>query len=402
MKKIRAEDITLRGNAVSHVGDQRMETPFVLPEELFLPSKVIKKQGKTVFTLPNGVIEKSSERIQADCKHFGVCGACHYRHLPYEKSALLKRQLFEGSLQETGVEVPVNLTVAPNPLHYRNNARFHLHNKKLTQHTMLRHEEFVLEECFVMSESMWRTAHHLKYVVPPHVTDLEIRENAAGEQMVILTSKAEYLPEIKAHSVYRFDPTMKTMTHVAGEKELVHSLEVGEVSMDFAVGPESFFQVNTAVAGQLYEAIAEEMPDTGLVYDLYAGTGTIGITVAKIHPQLEVVSVERSAEMVRLGKTNAQKNGVENITFLEADIRHHRFTEKPEVIIVDPPRNGLAKDSLEHMMTLGAKKLVYVSCNPETFLRDMEVLKGAYTLTSVMVFDMMPYTSHMEVLGVFE
>jgi len=402
---LKVEDVTLRGNGITKTPDLTFETPFVLYGETYRPH-ILTSKGSRVFSLPEEIVTASPKRRVPDCKHFGTCGACHFRHLSYEESIALKADLLGEALQvvpgASKASADLLVVPAPNPLHYRNNARFYIQHGKLTQNKMLTHEKFVVEECPVVTDRTFRTAKTVLPMLPGEVTEIEIRENEAGEQMLILSAASTVqVPELPVSSCYLYDTQKKLFSHHSGAKTLRHTLHIEEIDFTFAMGPDSFFQVHSAMAELLYAAVARVVPMEGLLYDLYAGTGTMGIIMAKLFPKLTVISMERGREMVDIAKRNAVLNGVTNISFEEGDVREARFHQSPECLLVDPPRGGLASESLTHLCSLGAKTLVYVSCNPETFIRDAIAMSDAYTLDSVQLFDMTPFTSHMEVMGVF-
>lgn len=405
LDKLQVTSVNLRGNGLSEAEGVIFETPFVLQDEVYVPVIKSGKAGRA-YCLPQSILQAAPERIVPDCKHFGTCGACHFRHLSYADTLALKKRLFHAELAKmSGVEEALkglDIVAAPDPLYYRNVARFYVEKGTLTQNTMLTHEKFALKECFVVTKKTWDTAFALLPQLPESITEIEIRENEQGEQLIILSGTQE--PEINftSHSAYFFHTEEKTFTHLYGAPTLTHYLHIEELDFAFSMGPNSFFQVHTAMAELLYSAVAREVPEEGLLYDLYAGTGTMGIIMAKLFPKLRVMSMEKNAEMVEVARLNAKQNAVESITFMQGDVQTMQLRDRPDCIIVDPPRNGLEKQSLEHLLSLGASRIIYVSCNPETFLRDAEILQEAFALTKTTIFDMTPYTSHMEVLGVFE
>lgn len=414
-KSLKITGLTLQANGTGSLNGIDYEVPFTLPEEI-AEIQVISQKDNKALALPGRVIKPSPFRIKPDCKHFGTCGACHYRHVRYNKSIQIKEALFYTALQkiQAGIRkreaaeldlvmASISMEPAPDPKKYRNNVRFYTHEKKLMQHTMLTHENFEVRECFVVSDKTWESATTWKWKLPSSISEIEIRENEKGEQMCIVSgTNRDQVPLLPAESLYFYDTAKKTYTHVAGSKTLTHHLEISGRHFDFDIGPDSFFQVHTAMAEILYRHISKVVPQTGTLHDLFAGTGTIGIVLAKLYPKLKVTSVEINAEMVEMAKANAIKNEVKNITCKQDDVRTLKLKKAPDCILVDPPRNGLQADSLEHLLSLGSPSIVYVSCSPTTFLRDMQLMLTHYTLKHVKLFDMTPYTSHMELVGVFE
>lgn len=409
LPSLKVKALNLQCNGVAQNGGTRYEIPFTLPGEVLTPH-IVQKRGKTTFALPEKLSKRSADRIRPDCRHFGTCGGCHLRHVSYAASLLIKKKIFVDTLQSlnrNGVfdKIIDTLKIIPaqNPLHYRNTARFYRKDGILSQHAMLTHSSFEIEECLTISKNTWNLAQKVHAVLPESISEIEIKENEQGNTLCILSGTLSTpLPPLPAESTYLFDKEKRIYTHLSGEKTLTHILSINTQKFHFEMGPDSFFQVHSAMAELLYKTVAEQVPSHGLLYDLFAGTGTIGIIMAKMFPDLKVKSIEKKDEMVELSKKNALLNHVENIEFTAQDIFAYQITESPDCIIIDPPRNGLEKETAEHITTLGSKRIMYISCNPQTFLRDMQHILQRYKLMHITLFDMMPYTSHMEVLAVFD
>jgi tRNA/tmRNA/rRNA uracil-C5-methylase (TrmA/RlmC/RlmD family) len=236
---------------------------------------------------------------------------------------------------------------------------------------------------------------------PPHVSRIELRYNDHGDiMMIISTTDVSFQPELGLHSVYLYHPHTHQLRHISGALSLDVSMDVADETFRFAVGPTSFFQVHTAMASMLYGYLHEHAPMQGHILDLYSGTGTIGIILAKLGADRTVTSIEIEPDMTALAQHNATYHHVENITIQTGDVRTETFDSTPDCIIVDPPRTGLSKPSLEHLLSLESPQLLYVSCSPHSLLRDLTLILPAYRVTALQLFDMMPYTSHVETVVV--
>ncbi|MFN7160295.1 MAG: class I SAM-dependent RNA methyltransferase [Candidatus Gracilibacteria bacterium] len=406
---LKIRHLNLQTNGVAQNGGDHFEVPFTLQGEVCIP-KIVEKKGKTIFALPESITKRSLQRIPPDCMHFTRCGGCHLRHVEYEDSVRIKESVFKKALEKYNSEKKVqeaifslNIVAALNPFHYRNTARFYIEDGVLKQHEMLTHENFHMKECYTVSQKTFRKAKEILSLLPETIVELELKENSRGEHMCIISGTLlKELPKIPAESVYLYDREKKAFDHLQGVKTIMHSLHIKENTFQFEIGPDSFFQVNTKMAEELYTHISKYVYGRGVLYDLFAGTGTIGIIMAKIFPKLAVKSVEKNREMVEISQRNAVRNQVKNIEFHQNDVFKMQINEKSDSIIIDPPRKGMDKNALENLMSLQSSQIIYVSCSPATFLRDMEQMLPQYELKNVTLFDMIPYTSHIEVVGIFE
>lgn len=400
---LKTHHLSLEFAGESSNGGRLFSVPFTLPGETFSP-RVIRKTRGVHYALPDTFHKTAPARITPDCRHFGTCGACHLRMLSYDDTLFTKVEVFSRALKKAlGLTPLLSITPAPDALHYRNNARFYLRSGKLMQRTMLTHELFLVEECLTVKSRTFAFAQELAPKLPSSIDFLDIHENEAAELMVILGgSSKETLPEIPATSVFFYDTKTKEYTHLSGTTTLLHLFTFPTLpSLTFAQGPDAFFQITTSVAALAYQRIGDFLPARGKVFDLYSGTGTIGITMKKRFPELSVTCVELQDNMVEIAKANAERNGISDIEFFSQDVGHLTHMTTPDAVIIDPPRNGLSVEAQKVVTELSAPTLLYLSCSPRTFLRDAEILSSQYSFEHIELFDMMPYTAHMEVLGVF-
>jgi 23S rRNA (uracil1939-C5)-methyltransferase len=431
-----------------------MFVPNVIPgDQLRVALTAIKKnrlEGKA-----EEIVKPSDLRVEARCKHFDECGGCTWQNLSYENQLKFKEQQVIEALHHVGgfkaefcEEIVRPIIGCKDPWDYRNKMEFSFGTpSKEDQTPMLglhqpkqRYSVFDLEECHLPSPYVAEIVKKVRqFVLDEGLTvyhngrgkgllrNLLIREGKnTGELMVALVISEEAFNKFKDKFIALFEDDEKinslvkivkiqkrgvrtslTPTTLAGA-DVIHeelNLENGQ-TLRFEISPDAFFQPNTKQAEILYgQAIAlAELDGDEVVYDLYCGTGTIGMFCA--HASKEVYGIELNEQAVKNAKQNAKRNEIENIHFLAGDVGKvlgQTFESiggpppPPDVVIVDPPRAGLQGDAPLKVADLGAGKIVYVSCNPATLSRDLKTFtENGYQLQSVQPVDMFPQTYHIE------
>jgi 23S rRNA (uracil1939-C5)-methyltransferase len=391
------------------------------------------------------VLESSDLRVAPKCKHFEKCGGCVWQFLPYEEQLKFKEEQVRETLQHlggfSGDEVREILGCAK-PWHYRNKMEFSfgMEEEKVMLGLHLpkrRYDVFDLEECYLCAEVAaeivkkvrnWANEEGLVIFDNHHqdglLRNLIIREGKnTGELMVNLETSENSFPCVDSfRELFKDDeritsliwstvmqrrgtPTYREYTTLAGRGAIFEemNLPTGE-SLKFEIAPDAFFQPNTHQAEKLYAEALQAADLTGgeTVYDLYCGTGTIGLFCA--HQAARVVGIEINKNAILNARENAERNNIKNAEFFVGDtgkaLKEHALP-KPDVIIVDPPRAGLQGDTPEQVASLRAKRIVYVSCNPATLTRDLKTFtQNNYQLEYVQPVDMFPHTYHIENVAV--
>jgi 23S rRNA (uracil1939-C5)-methyltransferase len=397
------------------------------------------------------MIEKSPLRVPTFCKHFGNCGGCKWQDLEYTQQLVFKQKQVNDALQRIGkVELPEIDTILPSAetKFYRNKLEYTFSERRwLTKEEM--EDESIsmsnalgyhvprvfdkildIQECFLQAEPSNSIRNEIKEYAKEHalgffnVRDLKgylriitIRTTTRGEVMIILQVAEDREEDTKGllnHLIKKF-PQISSCFYVLNQKgnDTLHDLEpvlhhglpyITEVmeGLQFRIGPKSFYQTNANQAYELYKITRDFAGLTGneLVYDLYTGTGTIAQFVAK--DAHKVVGIEYVEMAIADAKINAELNGVNNCSFFAGDMKNvltADFVEqhgKPDVIITDPPRAGMHTDVIARMLEIGAEKIVYVSCNPATQARDLQLLDAIYEVKRVQPVDMFPHTHYVE------
>ena len=394
----------------------------------------------------------SSERIQPFCKHFGICGGCQWQMLPYEKQLEYKQDQVLQSLKRIGkLELPeirpilgsAQTTHYRNKLEYTFSSRRYLLREELAdplisalQNAAGFHARGIFDKvvdvdtCYLQDEptnfirkeiKKWATENGASfYDILRHegfLRTVQVRLCRTGEMMVNLVFG--YLDEPLQNALLQYlhkqFPTITTLLYTInpkwndslndlqpiafhGKGYVIEKLE----RFSFKIGPKSFFQTNTAQAERLYQVVRDfaVLKGTETVYDLYCGTGSIGIFLSDHLKKL--VGIELIPEAIADAKENALLNQVHHAAFFAGDVTDicdNSFFEAhgwPDLIISDPPRAGMSEKLISKLLEIAAEKIIYVSCNPATQARDLHLLSEKYQISAVQPVDMFPHTLHIE------
>ena len=394
----------------------------------------------------------SNKRIEPVCQHFGVCGGCKWQNMDYNQQLFYKNQEVENNLKRIGkIELPKfdSILGSEKQFFYRNKMEFGFSNARwMTDDEIKSGVEFEhknalgfhipkmwdkildIEKCHLQQDPSNAIRNEIKeFAVKNGLTffdarnhegllrTLMIRTASTGEIMVLiqffkeekanrellLNFIAERFPEItsllyvinsKANDTL-YDQDIKLFK---GRDYILEEME----GLHFSINAKSFYQTNSDQAYELYKITREFAGLTGkeLVYDLYTGTGTIAQFVSK--KAKKVIGVEAVPEAIEDAKANAKRNNITNCEFFLGDMKNVFNDEfiathgKPDVIITDPPRDGMHKDVVEMLMKTNVPKIIYVSCNSATQARDLALMDEKYKVIRVRPVDMFPQTHHVE------
>ena len=384
------------------------------------------------------LVEPSSARVDAPCRHFGVCGGCRFQDLAYDVQVEEKERQVRDALVRIGrfSEPPLEPIVpAASQFGYRNKLEYSFTTTEegldLGFHRAGRWDEVIgIEECLLTTDlgnairlavRGWAREEGLEAYDQSsgtgYLRHLVVREGRnTGQALVVLVTapgerfEAGYFvdvlrrfPEVRSvHWAINDTPAEQTNlpTKLLWGAEAIEEEILG---LRFRVRPSAFLQTNTEMAATLYELAREYAQLTGgeNVYDLYCGTGTIGLALAG--RAKSVWGLEISEEAVACAIENAELNGIENASFFAGNVGQtiEELREEagdPDLVVVDPPRAGLAGKALRRTGALGAPRIVYVSCNPTTLASDLQVLRDeyGYELERCRPVDMFPHTPHVE------
>ena len=427
-------DMTRRGEGVGHFKGQALFVDgAVVGETVEAELTAVKSQylkGKQIC-----IVEDSTNRKTPDCPAFPECGGCQWLHLTAACENALKRATVVNDLKHIGGLDDAEEKVRPiigmdPPYHYRNKAQLKVSEAGIGFYRKGSHQVVPICDCMNQEVPLkpvitvcqkWMTELKLTpYDETKRRGDVRgflLRTNRKGEIMLVPIVRRDLSAKQKKQTIEIFEnlPQLKSLMlniHAKPGNRILGSKTVplaGEAFIEetlcgytFEISPQSFFQVNTRQTERLYEKAREYASLTGkeTLWDLYCGTGTIGICMAKDAGQ--VLGVEIVPEAVADARKNAARNQIENISFIcgkAEDVMPEQIKQgsRADVAVVDPPRKGCARTLLDSLIACRIPKIVYVSCDPATLARDVGVLtKAGYTLREATPVNMFPGTGHVE------
>ncbi len=454
LEKVTITDVAAEGKAVAKVNELVVFVPYVVPGDV-VDLQVKRKKNHYVEAVAVKFYEKSPLRVEPFCSHFGVCGGCKWQCLSYEEQLKYKqKQVFDNLTRIGKVELPEFRPIlgSEKTRFYRNKLEFTFSNKRwLTEEEVKQDVKYdqmnavgfhipgafdkvlAIDKCWLQDDISNQIRNAVRDYAYAHnfpffdlrsqeglLRNIMIRTSSTGELMVVLQCKVtgdddrRKMEEILQFMADQF-PQITSLMYVINNKcnDTIGDLDV-EVfkgndhifeemeGLRFKVGPKSFYQTNSEQAYNLYKVAREFAGLTGneLVYDLYTGTGTIANFVAR--QARKVVGIEYVPEAIEDAKVNSALNGIDNTLFYAGDMKDILTNDfiaehgRPDVIITDPPRAGMHNDVIDVILAAEPKRIVYVSCNPATQARDLQLLDGKYKVTAVQPVDMFPHTHHVE------
>ncbi len=385
------------------------------------------------------IIEKSSKRVEPDCSTFNKCGGCDLRHITYSETLKIKQEKVQNLVNKMlKNKVKVNETVGmENPTFYRNKAIYPVtQDKKVGIFAKRSHNIIPINECKIQTKisqeiskyilDNWEDSIYDEETGKGLLRNIMVREGfKTDEIMLVLVQNGEKNvfetnSKLKIENVIKEFPKIETIvinvntekTNVVLSRKNIIVYGDGTITdrlgdYEFKISPNSFYQVNPVQTEKLYNLAIEgaKLKKDDILCDLYCGIGTIGIFASKYVKK--VYGVEIVEEAIKDAKQNAEINNVDNIEFIQGDVEvaFNKMLDngvKPSVVIVDPPRKGLDSKTVQNLCDLKLDRLVYVSCNPATLMRDLQVLEDVYKIDSITPVDNFCYSSHIECVAVLE
>ena len=371
--------------------------PFALPGER-VSARIVTAHQRWARALLVEVVEPCAERIPPRCRHFTHCGGCHYQHMSYEGQLQAKAGIVAEQLRRIGgfESAPIQAAVAsPTPWNYRNHVQFSLTVEgKLGFVAASGEGVFAIEECHLLEQPLVDLWPRLNVTAVPGLERVALRAGVEEDLLVVLHGEGDPEVEVQLYlpaSVVWLGPGGAAV--LAGDGHLV--IEV--LGRPYRVSAGSFFQVNSSLVAELVSLTMEalEVSAGEVVFDLYAGVGLFSAALAERGARL--VAVEGSRWACDDFRVNLDE--FEDVALYQAPVLQAlpAIGEKPDAVLVDPPRAGLGRDVLDLLLEAGPQRLVYVSCDPATLARDGKGLAQAgYSLERVTPLDMFPQTFHIE------
>ena len=399
---------------------------------------IVKVLSKQAYAKLINVIEKSDDRREVDCNTYQRCGGCDLRHIKYDATLQLKQQTVQNLVDRSSIKgIKVEETEKMiSPYYYRNKAQYPVGLDETGEPAVgvfaqRTHTIIPIKKCMIQTEISQEIVKTIIEFIKKNKIEIYNETNQTGLFRHIVIRVGKYTNEIMCILVLNQKefkqekelvqiltesyPNIKSVVKNINSKNTNVILGQENITLfgqdyiedklgdyTFKISPMSFYQVNPIQAEKLYNYGIKmaNLNEKDILCDLYCGTGTIGIFAAK-HVK-KVYGIEIVAQAIEDAKENAKINNVNNIKFITGDVEIafdellNKEKVKPTAIIVDPPRKGLDDKTIENILKLQLAKLVYISCNPSTMVRDAEKLQAKYEVKRIKPVDMFPFTKHVE------
>ena len=434
-------DNGFQGEGIAKIDDFTVFIPNAIRGEK-VKILIVKVLSSYAFGKILEIINKSEFRENEDCLTYKRCGGCNLRHIRYDETLRIKQNIVQSLVNKSlKNKIKVEETLGmENPFNYRNKAQYPIGKDRNGKPIMgvfanRTHDIIPIESCLIQHKESQKVAKFIfNFIVNNNISIYDEKNNSGlvrhiatkigfktNEIMCIIVINGNSIPNEKelVNEVIREFPNVKTIVKninkkntnvIFGEENIaIYGDGIIKDKMGdfiFKISPLSFYQVNPVQAEKLYQIGVESAHITkdDIVFDLYCGIGTISLFMSKYAKK--VYGIEIVAEAIKNAKDNAIINEVNNTEFITGDVElvlDELINKKhtiPDVIMIDPPRKGIDKKSIDNILRIKSKKVVYISCNPATLVRDLSYLEDTYDIISIKPVDMFPYTSHVECVAV--
>ena len=451
LESLEIEAVAAEGKSIAHAPDGRVVfVEYAVPGDI-ADVRILSRKKSYMEGRIETLVKPSENRMQPFCEHFGVCGGCRWQHLPYSMQLEAKRTQVVDQLRRIGhLDIPeVRPTLSSKHTeYYRNKLEFTASPRRWILSSESSEElssdelcglgfhvgkyfDKVLDirKCYLQREPSNDIRNFVRqYAIRHGISFYNIRENhgqfrsmfvrtsSTGELMLIICFGEDFEEREKMLSdIYEAFPQISSLYYIINRKlndsisdqecilfkgsECIHETMEG---LTFRIGPKSFYQTNSDQAYELYKVARDfaSLKGDEVVYDLYTGTGTIAQFVSR--GASKVIGIEYVPEAIQDARSNARLNGIENCEFYAGDMKDVLTPSfiaahgKPDVMIVDPPRAGMHPDVVKTILDAAPERIVYVSCNPASQARDLQMMSADYEIVAVQPVDMFPHTQHVE------
>lgn len=385
---------------ISHIDGKIAFIHNALPTEK-VQIEIIKETKKYIEAFVIKYNKLSQARVKEKCPYYHQCGGCSLQHLTYQEENNYKKQKVEELITKfTNINKNIiSETIATKEdYYYRNKITLHGKNHKLGYYKEKTNELLPIVYCPLAAKSINNLLEKLSAAVKTSEIETAIIRTSNKEDQIMLN----LIGKVNSYENLLSSVDVLLINNKSVTKQDYITTTIGNYKFDLSI--DSFFQVNKNLTKKLYDevltTVKEKKPNK--VLDLYCGTGTIGIYISKYAN--EVIGIDSSKSSIMNANQNKVLNNVTNITFINNKVENviDQFKNSIDLIIVDPPRAGLDKKTLENIIRINPKDLIYISCDPVTLARDLDVLQEYYNINTIKPYNMFPRTYHCESIVVLE
>lgn len=382
------------GKGIGRLNNKIVFVENTLPGEI-VEIKILKEKKKYIDAKVDRYINKSIDRVNALCPYYNECGGCDIMHMSYEKQLLFKENKIKNIVNKyLNKNIKINEIIkCDNIFNYRNKTTFQI-KENIGFYKKNSYDIINVDNCLISDKVINSSIKYLKNLDLKYVDKITGRIGTNGLMIIINTNNKNLnincLKDIASSIYLKINNEYKL---VYGEKYIYEKLD----NFKYVISPDSFFQINLNTCLKLYNKIKEYVGINKDVLDLYCGTGSIGIFTSENN---NIVGIEINEQAIVNANENKKINNLKNIEFICGDSgkKINNLNFNPDIIIVDPPRNGLNKETINNIIKFNSKELIYVSCDPMTMVRDLSILNTKYEIIEITPFDMFPNTKHVECL----
>ncbi len=375
------------GNGITRIDNFVVFVPYALKNEK-IKVKITKINKRFATAKIEEIINIDDRRQCAKCKIFNECGGCSFLHLSFNEEKKKKIDFINKLFNTNVKEILTN-----NEYNYRNKATFHVKNGMIGYYSENTNNLVEFDNCLLLDNRINEVYNVLKNINLSGVSEVVVRTSKNNIMVILKGQKEEFnydelVNKIKIDSLYLNDKLLYGSAYIIEE--------LGNIK--YSIYPNAFFQINTDNMKIMYDKVKEYAGSGNKLLDLYCGTGTIGIYLKENFE--EVTGIEVNKEAILNANINKNLNNLRNINFICGDASIAKNNDY-DVIVVDPPRSGLSKKVIDFLNKSNAKTIVYVSCNPKTLKRDLDLL-AKYSMTKLECINMFNKTKHCEVITSLE
>lgn len=380
------------GRGIGKLNNKIVFIENALPGEI-VDIKIINEKKNYIEANVSSYIKKSNIRIKPQCPFYEVCGGCDIMHISYLDQLKFKEDKIKNIINKyLNNDIKINKIVkSDDELFYRNKTTFQI-KEGIGLYKKNSYEIIPIDKCIITNRKINDAIEYLNKLDLKYISKIICKTND-NELMIIIETNNKNLniEPIKpiADSIYL--KIKNEYILVYGNKNIYYTLG----NYKYLVSPDSFFQVNNNTCLKLYNKIKEYVGRNKNILDLYCGTGSIGIFISENN---NVIGIEINESAIEDANINKEINNIDNIKFICGDSgkKIYNLNFNPDIIIVDPPRSGLNKETINNILKFKAQEIIYVSCDPMTLVRDLKILNEYYDILEITPFDMFPNTKHIE------
>jgi 23S rRNA (uracil1939-C5)-methyltransferase len=387
------------GAGLGHLSDGKVVlSPFTIESELVSLEEIYEKNN-TQTAIPHEILRRSEHRIEAPCPYYGICGGCQYQHIKYQHQLTIKREILNSQMERlAGLKhLPIEDTIpSKNSMAYRNHVQLHLDpDGHPGFQKALSHEVIPVEKCLILEETLNELLKTMAFEPSSELERVAIRDDQVGIPLVYLNGKSNNPPEFEVdfplNVVYR-GPAGEIL--LSGDGYNLFEIK----GKSFQVSSGSFFQTNRDIAGAMVDLLLKRTPENNdVIMDLYCGAGFFSSFLAERTGKL--VGIESSESACNDFAVNLDMH--DHVELYQGNVEDilPELDVHPDLVVVDPPRAGIAQKAIKSLMNIQPARLVYISCDPSTLARDLKFMHNAgYMVESMVPLDMFPQTYHIETM----